>query len=65
MKETYKLYICYDHTIDGSIGTVSEFHAESDVMASAMGSKEFGDDRNYRFGILVRTGECGDVIVCN
>lgn len=60
----YKVYLTYTHTINGKLGRVIEFQAKSDPYACGIASAEFSKDENAHFGVLVKTDNLEDVIVC-
>ena len=59
----YKFYLTYTHTIDGKLGRTMEFPANNDTWARAIASKEFDEDENSHFGLLVKKDGRNDVIV--
>lgn len=61
----YKMYLTYTHTINGKVGRVIEFSANSDAYAQGVGSSEFSKDENAHFGLLVKTSRREDVVVCS
>ena len=61
--DTYKLYICFTHTINGKRGKSKVFQEKTDAGACGIGSSEFGREECGEIGILVR--EKDGSIVCS